>query len=138
IRIFDGSLAIGTPYRVVFTSAAGAVAEVGGTAILARDLADSVEKPQLAVALPALPLGPVAVAVFSHGSAGAPILATADDALTVLSAPIVLPNRRGAFRVAAYRAGVGRDGEVLLPFDLTGVTMPLVVRAKAVGYPLRF
>lgn len=137
IRIFSDQLVVGAPYRVTFTSAAGATSDTGAVAILARDLADKRSTAQLAVALPALPLGPARVDVAAEGSTTL-IFSATDDNLTVLPTPIAMPNERGSFRVPGYRAAVSRDGEVLMAFDLTGVTMPLVVRAKAAGYPLRF
>jgi cytoskeletal protein CcmA (bactofilin family) len=137
VRIFSHHLVVGSPYRVTFTSAAGATAERSSTAIFARDLADAKGKPQLVVALPELPLGPARIDVTPAGST-TPIFSATDASLTVLPMPIAMPNERGAFRVPGYRAAVSRDGEVLMAFDLTGVTMPLVVRAKAAGYPLRF
>lgn len=139
VRIFSEVLSAGAPYNVRFTSGvhAGTTATIATTAVQARDLADGQFKAQIVVDLPPMPLGPVAVEVMKPSS-GEVLVAISDSSLTSIPAPIEVPNEHGTYTVPGYRAAVSRDGVTYLSFDLMGVTMPLVTRAQALGYPMRF
>jgi hypothetical protein len=137
VSFFSSAFTVGETYEVTFTSANGTAATVDGTVISARDLADAVEKPQLHVTLPALPLGPASIVV--RTSAGAdPVLTIADRDFTVAPDPVALPQDYGSWSYPATRLAVDRDGVAYLSLDLTGMTQPFVFEAEMDGYPLRY
>jgi hypothetical protein len=135
VTVVHRGLVSGRTYQVTFASPSGARATVSAVAAVRRDLADGSAKPQLAIALPSLPLGPASVEV-KNGSKV--VLKTSDAALTVVAPPIVVPDESGDFVVRGYRAAVGRDGVVYVALDLAGMAMPRTIRAQALRYPLRF
>jgi hypothetical protein len=136
VSIFHRSLVSGRTYRVTFASPNGTKVTVSAPATARSDLADRILKPQLVVALPNLPLGPASVEV--KGTNGVTVLRTSDAALTVVAAPIAVPDAIGDYLVRGYRAAVGRDGTVYIALDLARMAMPKVIRAQALRYPLRF
>ncbi len=115
----------------------GETATVTGVAGTRRDLNDGQSKKQLSVALPALPLGPAAIAVKAVG-ATLPLLTIPDTTFTVAPTPIALPATYGAWSYPGQQAAVDRDGTVYLSLDLTGMTAPLAFEAEFNGFPLRF
>jgi cytoskeletal protein CcmA (bactofilin family) len=138
VTLIHPGLVAGQSYQVDFSSGVQAAsASVTANAIARRDLADAVVKPQLAVPLPVLPLGPVAVRVRPAGSSTA-LMQLSDDQLTVTPAPIAIPQGATQVRFLAYSAAVSRDREVLISLDFTGLTQPRVFRARLQGLPLRF
>jgi hypothetical protein len=137
VTLFHPALVVGQRYRVRFTSSAASGSQtVEAVAINRRDLADGQYKPQLVVAVPALPPGPAAIDV--SGDTTGPILSLSDDAFTVTGLPVVVPPDRGEFHFPQYRAAVGRNRVTYIALDLSNVQAPMVVRAQAIGYPLRF
>lgn len=139
ITIFHPGLTAGETYVVVFRSAEkNQTSVVTAPAVALRDLADGKQKAQVVVALPNLPLGPAAVDVYTQAPSDSPLVSTGDDALTVVAAPIVLPNEYGTWKQSGYRAAVGRDGTAYVAFDLGGLRQPMVFQAQAKGYALRF
>jgi hypothetical protein len=137
VTFFAEGLVPGASYRVRFASGTTSVARaVTGVAILRRDLADGVEKPQLVVEVPPLPLGPAAIRVVDeHGDV---VLHATDDFFTVAPQPIGIPTGVGGYRFENYRAAVSRDGLVYLSLDFGDVQHARVFDAKAIGLPLRF
>jgi hypothetical protein len=136
VTIFSEQLVAGQSYRVIFASGVSdALATVDATAVAKRDLADGVMKPQLVVALPNLPLGPVRIEV--SDAAGNLMLAMGDESFTAVSMPVLIPESLGV-SVDQQRAAVGRDGTVYLSFDLSGVLAARTIDISAQGLPLRF
>jgi hypothetical protein len=124
-------------YTVTFTSMSGQSAAVSTQAATKRDIADGQYKPHLTVTLPSLPLGPAAITIQQESDAA--VVTLLDDSLfTVAPRPIVAAAQLGKYRFLNYQTAVGRDGTVYLALDLSNVTMPIVFRAQAKGYPLRF
>jgi hypothetical protein len=145
VTIFDEDLRAGSSYQVEFRSGtSSAVARVQAVAVADLDLADARRKPQdrhlvpqLVVQLPDLPLGPTAVTV-TAGGASAPLFTIDDEALTVVDQPLRLPQDLGDYVVENVQGAVSRDGTVYFALDLTGIELPRVFQAQALGYPLRF
>jgi hypothetical protein len=138
VTLIHPGLQAGKSYIVTFSSGVqSASAAVTGTAVSRRDLADGVTKPQLAVNLPALPLGPAAVSVKPSGGK-TPLMQLSDDQLTVTPAPVAIPQGATQLRLLNYRAAVSRDRDVYLALDFTGVNQARVFRARLEGVPLRF
>jgi hypothetical protein len=137
VSFFASALVAGESYRVTFTAMDGTSASVTGSAEVARDLADAVEKPQLRVALPSLPLGPASIVVSSLATS-ATVLTIAAGTFTVAPQPIAMPSEYGTWTYPQSQLAVDGDGVVYLSLDLTGMRQPLVFEAEMVGYPLRY
>ena len=137
VTLISNQLAAGASYDVTFTAMSGQTATVRGQATSKRDLADAAYKAQLTVPLPALPLGPAAIAVRALG-ATVPLLTLTDDLFTVAPDPLALPLAYGTWSYPGLQAAVGRNGVVYLSLDLTDMYQPLVFEAELAGYPLRF
>ena len=137
VSLFSDAFDAGASYEVTFTAMNGVAATVSATATVARDLADGVEKPQLQVDLPALPLGPAGITVRASESS-APLLTIPDRDFIVAPSPVALPLQYGEWSYPATSLAVDRDGVAYLSLDLTGMTQPLVFEAEMDGYPLRF
>jgi hypothetical protein len=137
VTLFGDALVAGASYRVRFRSGTASVTRfVDGVAILRRDLADAVEKPQIVVNAPPLPLGPTAIQVTDAD--GAVVIEMTDDLFTVAPQPIGIPTGVGVYHFDGYRAAVSRDGLVYLSLDFGDVQHARVFDAQAVGLPLRF
>ena len=135
VTIFHPSLSVGKTYSVTFSSGTQvATKTLSAVAVQRRDLADGVYKPQLVVALPALPLGPTSVTVQSKSLK----FAIGDTALTVASAPLALSEDVGEVVYPGARAAVGRDGTVYLALDMTNLSEARSFEAQALGLPLVF
>jgi hypothetical protein len=137
VSFFSSAFGVGESYLVTFTSMDGTSATTTGTVAAARDLADAVEKPQLQVLLPSLPLGPASIAVRAAEDSE-PILTISDRDFTVAPQPIAMPLQYGSWSYPETRLAVDRDGVAYLSLDLTTMTQPLVFEAEMDGYPLRF
>lgn len=137
VTLFSSSLQAGVTYNVTFTSVNGQNVTVSSQAVNRRDLADSNYKLQLAINLPALPLGPASISVLQVGQTGA-LLAIADTSFTVVPKPVAVPNQPGSYSYQNFQAAVGRDGRVYISLDLTGMSDPRTFQATAKGWPLRF
>jgi hypothetical protein len=139
VTIFHPTLKNGGRYVVAFRSGiGGATSVVTADAVSRRDLGDGRTKPQLVVALPALPLGPAAIEVYTQEPARAPLLSAGDDQFTVVAAPVRLPDGYGRWALPDFRAAVGRDGTTYVALDLSALRQPMVFQAQAKGYALRF
>jgi hypothetical protein len=110
---------------------------VKAPAVLLRDLADGVYKPQVVVSLPSLPLGPASISV-TGSTAGGVVITVPDSAFTVAPTPVAISADYGRDKWSNFQAAVGRDGTVYLALDLTNVSLPMVFEAQALGWPLRF
>jgi hypothetical protein len=139
VSLFSSSLQVGQNYTVTFTSGTTSQsATVSAQAVSRRDLADGQYKPQLKVSLPVgLPLGPASISVRRTGQSGA-VLMVADDAFTVVGAPLSVPAQVGEFHYQNFQMAVSRAGVAYMSLDLSNVTLPMVFKAQAKGYPLRF
>ena len=137
VTLFAPALQVGQSYEVTFTSLTGARVTVQAEAVFRRDLADAVQKPQLTVSLPTLPLGPVSTVVRPAGQASV-VLRADDSALTVVPQPLPLPTNVGLTTIPDFQAAVGRDGTVYVSLDVSAIHMPRTFKAQALGYPLRF
>jgi hypothetical protein len=136
VTIFGDALVPGASYRVIFASGvAPATAAVDAAAVVRRDLADGVKKPQLVVPLPNLPLGPVRIEV--SDAAGNLMLALGDDAFTAVPMPVLVPEDFGGV-LEQQRAAVGRDGTTYLSLDLSGLLAARTIDISGQGLPLRF
>lgn len=120
VIVFGSALVTGETYEVVFESGTkNAMATVTATAVLRKDQADGVAKPQLRVEVPSLPLGPTEVTV--EGSSGA-VVSIPDSQFTMINAPIVIPENATVLDVNHYRAGVDRAGNAYVAFDLSNLS----------------
>jgi hypothetical protein len=138
VTLFSSAFQVGQVYAVDFSSGTStAKATVTGTVVSGRDIADAVAKPQLTVAVPALPLGPTSLSV-RVSNLTTPVLIVNDDEFTVVPQPIVMSQTVGSTSSAGYQAAVSRDGTVYISLDVSGVRLPRVFQAQAKGYPLRF
>jgi hypothetical protein len=136
VMLLHSALQNGQLYTVTFTSTNGTAATVQTHAVNRRDIADGQYKPQLAVSLPNVPMGPTSITIQQNDG---PIVTVLDDSfLTVVPQPVVVPNQVGQYTFSAFQTAVSREGVIYLSLDLTNVTMPMVFRAQAKGYPLRF
>lgn len=136
VTVFHPDLVPGQSYVAEFVSGTTAQsASVQAVAASRRDLADGLFKSQLVVSLPDLPLGPTSITV---GDQAGTLLSLGDEALTVVGQPVVVPSKKGEYRTPDFQAAVSRDGVVYVALDLSQLTDPMVFRAQAVGYPLRF
>jgi len=137
VTLFDDALVPGTSYQVRFESGTThEKATASGVAVLRRDLADGVERPQIVVTLPALPLGPTAVKLLGPGTAL--LEEIGDEHFTVAPQPVGIPTGVGTYRYENYRAAVSRDGIVYLSLDFGDIQHARVFDARLVGLPLRY
>jgi hypothetical protein len=138
LALFDDELVAGREYVVRFASdLVNQASYERARAALRRDLADGVEKLQIVVPAPVLPLGPVAVSVYDP-LARRTILDLSDDAFTLAPQPVGIPSGVGQYRFERYRAAVSRDGVVYLSLDFTDIQDARVFEAQALGLALRF
>jgi hypothetical protein len=139
VTLFHPSLVAGQTYNVTFTAMNGSVKTVASVAAVSkRDLADGINKAQLAVSTPStLPLGPVGITVTQAGQSTV-LASVPDTSFTVAPQPVVIPSQPGSYNYQNYQAAVGRDGRVYLSLDITGMTEPRTIKAQAKGWKLRF
>jgi hypothetical protein len=136
ITLFGDALVEGERYRVEFASTATGVSDWSAGRVRRRhDLADGELRPHLEVTVPEVPLGPARLTVV--GPQG-PVLALPDTAFTVTGQPIPLHDFAESVTRTGYQAGVGRDGTLYIPVDVSGVTNATSFVAQGLGYPLTF
>ena len=136
IVLFSDQLHEGDHYQVEFASLTSGVTDwSNGRARRLRDLADGRSRPQLRVVVPDVPFGPVRITVF--GRAGQ-ILQLADSEFTVTGKAINLHDFSETITRAGYRAGVGRDGTLYIPVDVSEVTDATSFVAQGEGLGLSF
>jgi hypothetical protein len=135
VTLFDDRLAPGRRYDVLFESSTGTSEWSRGRAMLRRDLADGERRMQLRVAVANVSLGPCAVSVWQDGVM---LLALTDDAFTVAAAPIALHDFAEGITRDGYQTGVGRDGTMYVPVDVSRVDAATTFVGQTVGLPLHF
>jgi hypothetical protein len=136
VTLFDDRLAAGRRYDVLFESSGDGSADWSrGRAVFRRDLADGERRVQLRVSVANVSMGPCRVSVYEDG---AMVFALEDDAFTVAAAPIALHDFAEGVTRDGYRTGVGRDGTMYVPVDVTQVDAATTFVGETVGLPLRF
>jgi hypothetical protein len=137
INLFDDRLVPGQRYAVEFESRAdGSVDWSRGRAAARRDFADGQVRPQLRVGVGSVSLGPCRVSVWT--STGALLFALDDSAFTVAAAPIPLHDFDETVSRTGYQAGVGADGTVYIPVDVSQVNEATTFTGQAIGFPVHF
>src|SRR5262249_45940899 len=137
ITLFDDRLVPGQRYWVGFESAADGSRDWSrGTATLRRDLADGQLRPHVRVAVGSVSFGPCRIGLWTQ--AGDPLLALDDSEFTVTAAPIALHDFSETVTRNRYQAGVGADGTVYIPVDVSQVTDATTFTGQAIGFPMRF
>jgi hypothetical protein len=136
VTLFDGRLLGARFYDVLFESSTDGTADWSrAKAFMRRDLADGQRRMQLRVAVPNVSLGPCRVSVWRDGVM---VFALEDDAFTVAAAPIALHDFAEGITRDGYRTGVGRDGTVYVPVDVSRVDAATTFVGETAGFPLRF
>jgi len=135
VTLFDGRLVPGQMYSVRFMTSDGRSDWSRGKAAAKRDFADGVVRTQLRVQVGAVSLGPCQIDVFSSGAL---LYSLGDDQFTVTAAPVSLEDVDETISQQDYRAGVGRDGSLYIPVDVTGVSAATTFTGLALGFPLAF
>src|SRR5881628_3444231 len=137
IILFSELLAPDTHYWVQFTATAdGSTDWSRGKAALRRDFADGQARVQLRVPGGNVALGPCSITVWADRST--PLYTLGDDQFTVTSKPIVLHDFAETVTQDGYQAGVGKDGTVYIPVDVSEVSDPTIFSGMANGFPLSF
>lgn len=136
ISIFDDRLQPTQKYDVLFESTVGGDADWSrGRVTTRRDLADGKLRAQLRVPVGNVSMGPCRISVWN----GQTLLMTlGDDAFTVTSAPIALHDFSESVGRDGYRAGVGRDGTIYIPVDVSQVSDATTFTGQAWGLPVQF
>ena len=136
VTLFDGRLVVGQRYDVLFTSSDDGTTDWSrGRAMLRRDLADGEKRVQLRVGVGTVSLGPCRVSVWQDGEM---VFALEDDAFTVAATPIALHDFAEAITRDGYRTGVGRDGTMYVPVDVSRVDAATTFVGESTGFPLNF
>ncbi|HWP65268.1 MAG TPA: hypothetical protein VNO26_05080 [Candidatus Limnocylindria bacterium] len=136
ITLFSNQLVAGETYKVEFASLDTGVTDwSAGKARVKRDLADGALRPQLTVAVPEVPLGPARITVV--GGAGV-VMQLPDSAFTVAAEPIPLHDFAESITRTGYRSGVGRDGTLYIPVDVSAVQDATSFVAQGLGFKLAF
>ena len=136
VTLFDDRLAAGRRYDVLFESSETGMSDwSGGRAVPRRDLADGERRVQLRVSVAEVSFGPCRVSVWQDGQM---LFALGDDAFTVAAAPIALHDFAEGITRDGYRTGVGRDGTLYVPVDVSRVDAATTFVGETSGLPLRF
>ncbi len=137
IVLFSDLLAAGQTYWVQFTATAdGSVDWSRGKAAMRRDFADGTMRLQLRVPVGNVALGPCTITVWSDQTHQ--LYSLTDDQFTVVSKPIVLHDFTETVTQEGYQAGVGKDGTVYIPVDVSSVSDGTIFSGMANGFPLTF
>jgi hypothetical protein len=136
VTLFHETLEPGRRYEVEFVSSlTGARDWSQGRARRAHDLADAAVRAQLVVVVPEVSFGPVAITVWQRDTV---VMTVQDDAFTLAGEPIPLHDFAETVTRQGYRTGVGRDGTLYIPVDVSAVAEATTFNGRAVGYPLAF
>jgi len=143
ITLFDSRLVPGQFYSVEFLAADGTSDWSRGKVRSKRDLADGQYRAQLRVSVGAVSLGPCQINVYGTSNGGSTNVTTflyglGDEQFTVTASPIALRDIDETVSQDGYRAGVGRDGSVYIPVDVTGVSAATTFTGTGLGFPLAF
>jgi hypothetical protein len=137
VVVFSDGFVEGTRYSVRFTSSTdGSMDWSKGKAAMRRDFADGAFRMQLRVVVPSVSLGPCELRVFTND--GVEVLRVNDSQFTVTSQPIALHDFNETLVRNSYQAGVGKDGTIYIPVDVSEVSSGTVFTGTANGYPLAF
>jgi hypothetical protein len=131
ISLFAPELVDGTTYSVTFGDVSAGGITVSATAVLRRDFADAVPKPQVVVAAPELPPGPTSVTVTLDDRA---VLGVPASDFTMLPPAIPLEEVNGETIATCYRAAVGADNTLYLPLDISAIGQRMMFTGAARGY----
>lgn len=137
IQLFHPALEAGERYRVTFVNAADPESDqdVKVRAVVRKDFADGVPKPQLRVMVPPLPLGPTSISI----SRGRTVIAEFDESeFTTLPAPVSLQEVSNIVEVEEYQAAVDTQGVVYLAFDISDIAKETLFSGIGFTYPLLF
>jgi len=135
IALFDQRLVPGQRYTVLFESRDGTADWSSGRALMKRDLADGQPRPQLRVPVGTVSLGPCTISVWNGVE---PLYRLSDDQFTVAAPPIVLHDFSETVEQDGYRAGVGSDGTMYIPIDVSQVVDATTFTGVGVGFPVSF
>lgn len=136
VTIFDDRLTPGHRYDVQFSASTDGSSDWSRSrAILRRDLADGKARTQLRVRVGDVTFGPCRINVFSRG---VHVFSLGDDQFTVTARPVVLHDFDESVTRMNFRAGVGRDGTVYIPVDVSQVTGATSFVGQAIGFGLGF
>jgi hypothetical protein len=144
VTLFPNGAVPGQSYRVTFTSG-GTSISAPGVAVLKRDFADGVAKPQVSVLVPNVPIGPTSVTVsgaaasaVTLGAAVAPVLALDSSAFTTLPIQLALTEENGETIFYCYKAAVGADGTTYIPLNVGAISQHIVFKGFGQAYPIMF
>jgi len=158
VTVFPSGIVPGQPYKVKFRSG-GTMIAVRGVAVMKRDFADGVVKPQISVTVPNVPIGPTAVTVIDPSStstvtatvtgtdtstsgavtgttAPAPLLALDSSAFTTLPMQVAMTEENGETVFYCYRAAVGADGTTYIPLNVGAISQHIVFKGFGQAYPI--
>ncbi len=137
VVLFSDLLEPGATYWVQFTATAdGSVDWSRGKATTRRDFADGAPRAQLRVPVGSVAFGPCSITVWSDQTP--PLYALADDQFTVVAKPVVLHDFTETVTQDGYQTGVGKDGTVYIPVDVSEVSDGTIFSGMANGFPLAF
>jgi len=137
IVLFSDLLSPGAAYWVQFTATAdGSVDWSRGRAAMRRDFADGQVRVQLRVPVGNVALGPCSITVWTDRTTS--LYTLGDDQFTVTTKPIVLHDFAETITQDGYQAGVGKDGTIYIPVDVSSVSDPTIFTGMANGFPLSF
>jgi hypothetical protein len=137
ITVFSDRLVEGDHYKVEFASLDAGVADWSrGKARRRRDLADAELRVQLEVAIPDIPFGPARLTVVDR--AGTVVMQLPDTEFTVTAEPIALHDFTESITRTSYQAGIGRDGTLYIPVDVSNVRDATSFVAQGLGFALAF
>jgi len=137
ITLFSNQLVEGEHYKVEFASLDSGVTDwSGGKARRKRDLADATFRVQLEVPVPDVPFGPARLTIVNR-SAGV-VMQLPDTEFTVTAEPITLHDFAESITRTGYQAGIGRDGTLYIPVDVSAVRDATSFVAQGLGFGLAF
>ena len=134
VRLFAPAIEENGQYQVTFSRPANEVT-VSANAVLLRDFADGVYKPQIVVSAPNLQEGPTSVTVKRDEAV---ILEVPASDFTMLQRPIALAETNSEVVATCYRAAVGSDSTVYIPLDISAIDDQMIFSGIANGYRLTY
>jgi hypothetical protein len=137
ITLFNDHLIDGVRYTVVFESAVDGTQDSSrGKSRAKKDFADGQVRQHLRVRVPdEMALGPCRIKVLAGGQQ---IFALGEDQFTITGQPIVLHEFDEDIDRFAYQAGVGVDGTIYIPVDVSQVDDATTFIGSAHGLPVTF
>ncbi len=135
VTLFNPILQDGKRYDVAFEAADGTVAWSRARAKRKADIADNQQREHLPVIIPDVALGPCRLVVWRNGNLMFTVPATE---FTVAAPPIALHDFNETTNRMNYRAGVGSDGTIYIPVDVSQVDGATRFWGSALDFPLEF